>query len=515
MTTRARSGARPSLPDMAAAMLSGDALMSLLAHQLTGGPQVTEGEGLEFHPDPTTHKIIVPQGWSYERIREAVDRAEKEMETKTQWNRVFEYLPDDGAYALMQVLKARYGGAVGEATMTFFGPEPPELDTIDIAYGVTAQVPRGRLSLPALPGLIVNSAGMRKPGMGVVFAMSAEGPRKYKEEVEGIFKDIEEYLATNSIYRGAAVQGTKDLRFINISTFPRHEIVFAKAAEELLLATLWGPLHHWREMEAEGIPLKRAVILHGPYGTGKTSAGMITAQIAARAGWTYIAARAGRDSVVDALETAKKYQPAVVFVEDFDNEGTDGDDSAAMSKLLEAFDGATAKGSKVMVVVTTNHVERIPRGMLRPGRFDAMIPIAHLDPEGIEKLIKAVVSPDKLRADIDYAAVTEAMAGFYPAFVREAVDRARIVAIGRHGRAYALDTAALVVAARSLAEQLQYLEDAGEGVKKPTLDVALRSLVRDSLTEIPLKVQGSQDFYIVEPGSKRDDNSPDYIGVGD
>lgn len=514
MTQRAK-GRTMSLPDLAEAMTA-ELMISALANQLTGGPRITEGEGLEYHPDPSIHKIVIPVGWTYRQAKEAIDRAEKEAETKTRWTRTFHYRPDDGAYALIQVLTARYGGAVGEATMTFFGPEPPELDTIDIAYGVTAQVPRGELSLPALPGLTITSGGMSDREYGIVFAMAAEGPRKYKDEVAGIFDDIARHLETRSIYRGAAVSGSKALKFIDVSKFNAAEIVFAQRAEELLHATLWGPLKQWRELEAEGIPLKRAVILHGPFGTGKTSAGLITAQIAEAAGWTYIAARAGKDSVIDALKTARLYQPAVVFVEDFDNEGTDGDDTAGMSKLLEAFDGATAKGSKVMVVVTTNHVERIPRGMLRPGRFDAMVEIAHLDAAGIERLIKAVVSPDKRHADIDYGQVTEAMAGFYPAFVREAIDRARIVAITRHGRAYALDTEALVTAARSLQEQLKYMEEAGEGAKRPDVDTALRAMVRDAVTESPLKIQSSNfDAWLVEAGSKRDDESPDYVGVTD
>lgn len=515
MTTRSRNtsgtNGRISLADA----VDAEALLNMVAGQLTGGPQITEGEGLEFHADPAVHKILVPQGWSYDRVRKAVDRAEKEMETKTRWQKIFKYRPDDGAYALIKVLEKRYGGSVGESTMTFFGPEPPVLEDVDIAYGVTAQVPRGDLSLPALPGLTLTSTATIDREMGMVFALVAEGPRKYKGEVDLIFRDIERTLNSESIYRGAAIQGAKKLSFIDISGFRAEEIVFSAKATDLLDATLWGPLRNWRELKAEGVPLKRAVILHGPFGTGKTSAGLITAQVAKEAGWTYIAARAGRDSVEDALRTARLYQPAVVFVEDFDNEGPDGDDSAGMSRLLEAFDGATAKGSKVMVVVTTNHVERIPRGMLRPGRFDSMVEISHLDADGIERLVKAVVSADRRTADIDWAQVTEAMAGFYPAFVREAVDRARIVAITRHGRNFALDTRDLVTAALSLQEQLKYLEEAGEGNPRPTVDMALRSMVRDAITETPLKVQGGQDFWIVEPGSVRDDSHPDYKGVTD
>jgi transitional endoplasmic reticulum ATPase len=170
----------------------------------------------------------------------------------------------------------------------------------------------------------------------------------------------------------------------------------------------------------------------------------------------------------------------VVFIEDIDNETSTGD-TEKVSRLLEALDGATSKGSEIMLVVTTNHLDRIHKGMLRPGRFDAVIEIAALDAAGVERLIKAVVGDRKLDPDTDYAQVAKAMAGFFPAFVREAVDRARTLAITRHGRTYTLSTDELVAAAETLNAQLRAMEAATEGEPTPTLDATFRSIVRGSL----------------------------------
>src|SRR5690606_28823264 len=144
----------------------------------------------------------------------------------------------------------------------------------------------------------------------------------------------------------------------------------------------------------------------------------LTALEATQHGWTFISARPGRDKIEDVLRTARLYQPAVVFVEDIDNATSPGEDDH-VTKLLDAFDGITAKGGELMIVMTTNHVEWINKGMLRPGRLGAVIESAQLDAAGIGRMVKAVGVPEKLDAKVDYTKVTEAMEGFLPAFVRE------------------------------------------------------------------------------------------------
>jgi len=482
-------------------MLSGngaaatDALAEAFLASLVGrGKAMVDGEGVEFY-DGT--KIKVPHGFTYDQVRRVIDRAEKEAETVTRWDREYPYRFNDGAYALMTVLKRRYGGAFGETVHTFFGPRPPELRTIDIAYGVTAQVPYGELSLPALEGLEINSLEWRSREYGLIYRIVAQGPRKYAREVEALFAEVDEHLRTKSIYRGKAVAGTDKLEFLDLSKFRESEIVFATKAHDLLNTNVWQPLRHAADLKAEGVPLKRAALLHGPYGTGKTSAGLVTAKVAVAAGWSALTARAGQDDIVRTLQTARLYQPAVVFLEDVDGEASSGDPED-VTKLLEVFDGVTAKGSEIVLVATTNHLDRIHKALLRPGRFDAVIEIGSLDNAGIERLIKAVVSPDKLFADVNYAEVAAAMSGFYPAFVREAVDRARVVAITRQGRNYALDTDALVAAADTLQEQLRALEQATEGEKTPTLDRVFNAAVQGAVSALVVD-PGNNEWEIGEP----------------
>lgn len=457
----------------------GDALIEALAKSIPGlGGTVITGEEVEFHDNP---KIILPRGMTFGQAYSVFERLEEEAETPTSFDRTFRFRSDDGAYATFQVIKERYGMLLGKTTQTFFGLQPAETRNIAIGVGKTIQVPWGRIEIPVFKGLeLVLCDAHADRDYGKIFEIHAMGPRKYKDEMDSLFDDIQKYLEENSIYRGQAIIGSDSPEFLDLSKFDPSKIVFSDDVTRMLDGSLWAPIRYTEAMRQENVPLKRAVLAHGPFGTGKTSTGQLTALVAVENGWTFISARPGRDKVEDVLRTARLYQPAVVFIEDIDGATSTGEDDA-VTKYLDAFDGITAKGGELMMLMTTNHIERIHKGMLRPGRLDAVIEIAGLDHHGIERLIKAVVKDGKLADSIDYTAVGEAMDGFLPAFVRETITRAVTFAIARlEGKQdYVIDTPDLVAAAESLLPQLAALNDAGEGTTKPSIDSAFGELVTD------------------------------------
>lgn len=456
-----------------------------LRELLLGNPSNTKpitGDEVAFHDDP---KIILPRDMTYGRAYKVLARLEEEAEKETQFTRFFRYRPDDGAYAAFQVVKDKWGMSLGKSIQSFFGSRPPEMRTINIGVGSTMQVPWGMIEIPTLPGLELYIGETQDRDYGRIFGIQGTGPRKYRDEIEDFFDQVQSYLETNSIYRGRAIVGSDDPEFLDLSSFDASKIVFAQSVEDTLEGTLWAPIRYSQSMRDNDVPLKRAVLAYGPYGTGKTSTGQLTAQVAVENGWTFISARPGRDKIEDVLRTARLYQPAVVFVEDIDTATSTGD-ADDVSKFLDAFDGITAKGGELMILMTTNHIEHIHKGMLRPGRLDSVVEIAGLDDSGIERLIKAVVPSAKLSDDVDYAEVARAMEGFLPAFVREAINRAITFSISRlKGEStYVIDTPDLVGAATSLHPQLAALNDAGTGKVRPTLDEALRETVKGAAKEL-------------------------------
>jgi hypothetical protein len=445
------------------------------------------GDEVEFHD--AGPKIILPRGMTYTKAYTILERLQKEAETPTTFERTFKYRPDDGAHAAFHAMKARFGMALGKITETFFGTRPAETRTINIAYNETMQVPWGKTEIPTMPGMEIYIMEKKDADLGMLFHIAAVGPKKWKDEIQGLFNDVQDYLQAHSIYRGQAIIGADRMEFMNVDIDPK-KIVFSDDATAMLDGTLWAPIKYAEAMRREGVPLKRAVLLEGPYGTGKSSAGLLTAQVAKANGWTFLSAKPGRDKIEDVLRTARLYEPAVVFIEDIDTQSNDGNDQA-VTKLLDAFDGITAKGGELMIVLTTNHLDRIHKGMLRPGRLDAIIEIAGLDRNGVERLVKAVVPEGRLAEGVDFDAVYAEMDEFLPAFCRETCNRAVTFAINRtRGQGdYVIDTPDLIGAAKSLHTQLKALNDAGEGVKEPTLDLALTNRVEAIVTSGLSRVQ--------------------------
>lgn len=437
------------------------------------------GDGIEYHSLPT---IVLPDDKPASKIIEILRAKQEEQETVSNFSKMFNYRMKDGAVAASHVLKSMFGVSVGMETQTLFGKNPPQLIEVEIGPHETIQVPWGAIRIPQLGNAEMYLGGTRSSDYGTVFVVQVEAKRMYNKEIKEFFAQIEEQLRTSSIYRGKAVAGADELKFIrDLEKFDANKIVFASGIKQQLDAAVFSVLRHPHSFRNEGIPIKRAVLLYGPYGTGKTSVGMMLAKEAQANGWTFLMARPGKDKVEDVLTTARLYAPAVVWVEDIDTDTGDADPKA-VSKMLDAFDGVTSKAGEIMICMSSNHIDRVPPGMLRPGRLDYVLKIAELDRVGVEQLIRVLVDPRKLSDNVDFDAVYEQMippnaaSAFLPAFVRATADRARSFAISRlSGDAdYVLTTEDLVGAARSLHPQQELHVNANDPKPLPTLDRAFR-----------------------------------------
>lgn len=447
-----------------------------------GGGELIRDEDVLFHEDDTNKSYVLPKNTTYEAAIDTFERKRAEANERHRFSRVFPYRPNDGAYATGQVMKELFGITVGRATPLPFGmSRPPELLSIDIGYKKKAEVPWGEVEIPALKGAVAQLGATRHKTHGVVFELSVESPKKHRKEIERFFDAVDAYLLTNSIYRGKALMGAEDLTFMNLSNFDPRQIVFSDEANTQLDGAVMGLLRHPEAYRAANIPLKRAVLLYGPYGTGKTSFGQMAAIEAVKNNWTFLSAQAGKESLRDVFTTARLYGPAVVFVEDVDTHTPSANDKVAIAELLEVFDGIGSKTDPLVVIMTTNHIEDVPAGMLRPGRLDFAVEINGLDRTGTEGLIRAVV-PETLLGDIDFDAVYAEMEGFQPAWVRGTADRAKSFAIARGDiGTFKLTTFDLVAAAKSLHPQLKLMAAATEGAPVEAFSDAFDNRIRTAV----------------------------------
>ena len=406
----------------------------------------------------------------------------EQQEASFNFTKKFHYRPFDGANAFQNTMKKVFGTAgLGAAIRTMFGEIPPEYKTINIGPNETAQVPWNRVDLSLL-GASFYLGSTRHREYGEVFEITVQAPRKYRKHIEAFFQMMEEELKTNSIYKGRAFTGGAEPLFLDTAKTDRSRVVYSKDVQAQLEVNMWSVLRHSDQMRDNNVPLKRAVLVEGPYGTGKTLAGLLTAQEAEANGWTFILARPGQDDVEEVLRTAQLYAPAVVWYEDIDNIA-EGDSKLQISKLLDTLDGAQSKNGEVLAGFTTNHISKIQKGVLRPGRLDAVIHVGGLDAAGFEKLVKVTLGD--LLGEVDFTQVAKAFDGFLPAFATEAINRSKMYSIVRHGGTPSkIDTQDLVLAAEGLRPQLELMQEAKEGAEVPQVEQALKVLLTDVAADV-------------------------------
>lgn len=433
------------------------------------------GDEVKFHDDPTRKDMVFPQGMSYARAYDVLERMHRASETVEQLEpESFPNRPNDVYVAVARVLQRKYGMTYNAGTSSFFGEEPPTFKSVPVSLTETVEVATGRIMIPELERAEIYVGAIHDRDHGTVGAITATMKRKDRKQVKELLADIRKELQDNSIYRGKAlkINGDDEPQFLDVSKFPQFgDLVYSDKAMAALEGSVIFPLRFHRELAAEGVPFKRSTLTYGPYGTGKTSGGQASALEALRQGITVLFADAGAD-INQLLQTGRLYGPSFVHVEDIDTFASSGEDDA-VSRFLDAFDGVTAKGGEVQVFMTTNNIDKIHRGFLRPGRVDAAIEIAYLDRPNVEKLVRLTIDPDKLADDVDFDALYTEVDEYTPAFIADALKRAKVHAIGRlggkHGN-YKLTTEDLVGAARELRGHHELMKNASEGQRKPTLD---------------------------------------------
>jgi transitional endoplasmic reticulum ATPase len=450
------------------------------------------GTAVAYHVDPK-NKVSIPEDMATSKAAAILAEAAVAEQEKQDFVRTFKYRPWDGAAALHRVME-KYFGTTGRGIpiKTFFGDIPPKMIEIEVAFGESIQVPWGDIAFATFEGVISLGASFDDE-YGALFQITINCPKKYSAAVSGFFNLMESELHDGSIYKGQAIRGTDNPKFLPLTVDP--SIVYNQDVYDNLDLALWGVIRHTELLNGEHTNTAPKVLLTGTYGTGKSETGRLTAKQAVDNGWTFIAHDPKLSSLAElekTVQTARLLAPSVVFVEDVERFA--GADPQATSRVLDLFDGISSKGHEVILLSTSNHPQDFNKGMLRAGRLDAMIEIGPLNTEALEKLIRTVCK-DQL-GKVDFETVWKAMAGYEPAFVRSTFDKARQSALIRQAdklkaagtyshaaaRKFLLDTEDFVTAANSKRPQWEAHRDKAELADAPTVDSTMRGLLADFLT---------------------------------
>lgn len=450
------------------------------------GPATHVAE-IVYHGD----KMVLPVGMDIPAAMTLLEQRQKYLETKVNISETFNVFPWDGAHAIDQVLTAKFGWSPSVATPGFFGDTPPAMISIEVGPGLIKQVPWGAFSLPGVKGLLHCSA--EKTEGRYVFQLIAEVLRKDEATVRDIFTKTREYLKTGSIYRGKAIKirfrdnngktlAMPEPKFMDVSKISENMAIYSQDVQDQVRVNLFTPIQRVKDCIANGIPVKRGVLLGGTYGTGKTLAAVVASKLAVDAGITYVYVPRA-DELADAIGFAKQYQsPACcIFCEDIDR-ATNGKRTTEMDDILNIIDGIDTKTANLIVVLTTNALDAINPAMLRPGRLDAVIEVLPPDAVAVEKLIRHY-GGSTIDPNADLSAAGLALAGNIPAVIAEVVKRAKVaqLMVQEPGTKLGLlSTEALVVSARSMGAQLTLLKrrtDEENTVKTPDLEVAMQEVI--------------------------------------
>lgn len=437
-------------------------------------------------------QLILPEGMGMEDAISLLKRRQRYLEEEIEINESFNVFPWDGANALNEVLTRKFGWSPAEATPSFFGSNPPRLISIDVDHNKKIQVPFGRFSLPNIEGH-VNCSATRSGGR-IVFAVEACILRKDEDVIKSLFEELREELKVNSIYRGKAFKmrfrddhgrmlDMPEPKFMDTNDIDESMLVYPAETQAAIETNLFTPIQRIQDCIANGIPVKRGVLLGGTFGTGKTMAAKVASKYAVANGLTYLYITRA-DELAQAVEFAKMYcDPAcVIFCEDIDRamKAENADRTAEIDDILNIIDGVDTKSARIITVLTTNDLTGITPAMLRPGRLDAVIDVLPPDAQVAEKLVR-LYAGNAVEATEDLTEVGKALDGVIPAVIAEVVKRAKLAQLRLqepNTLVTSITASALLEASKSMRSQLDLLyRPAAEPV--PTIDALVKAAVKD------------------------------------
>lgn len=393
------------------------------------------------------NQITLPKGMSYAEGREWLTRQEQAEEQPINFSSTLKCFPLDGAIALMKAVKDVYGFTGTQGHDGFFGPTPPRFIEVADGKGGLVSVFWGKLLPPKWEGgFIQTQAGQMSLTVGGIVK------RKFEDEAKALIQRAEHFLKTESLYKGRAI--SLDLSwiereeefhpikhaptFIDVTGVKEENLILNDEVLSTLQANPWLIIERTDDCRANNVPLKYGCLFAGNFGTGKTLCGRVTAAKCEANGWTFIELKT-TSQFATALKLAEMYAPAAVYVEDID-EIVSGDRDAALNEIFNTMDGVGTKDKPIISILTTNNVDNIHAAMMRAGRIDKWIEFEAPDARSAFKFVQLYGKSDKgenLMVDFseeESVAIGESLEGVIPAFIAEAVQTAKRLAMRRHGR---------------------------------------------------------------------------------
>jgi SpoVK/Ycf46/Vps4 family AAA+-type ATPase len=196
------------------------------------------------------------------------------------------------------------------------------------------------------------------------------------------------------------------------------------------------PLTQPRLARKHAVIPPRTIIFFGPPGTGKTH---FVQAIAGILRWWFIEVSPstlmadGEDRLGANLKTvmdqARNLNEAILFIDEFEEIAAHRDNATRIDKsitneFLKQVPQLKAQTRKNMLVCATNYIRQLDTALLRPGRFDCIIPVGSLDDESRRRIFEHYLT-DTNRSHVEVERVIAQIPLFTPADIEYLFQKVR------------------------------------------------------------------------------------------
>lgn len=416
---------------------------------------------------PETQQITLPEKMKLREAHKLLGQKLEELETDVILRETYPYLPCEGAWAVSQVLEREYGWGIHKRMMGFFGPVPAQTIEVPIAFDEKVSVPFGLIGIPGFEGEFHLGVQLQGRGGMPLFRLSAKTTKEFEPVFKRFASQVGAELRSKSVFLGRALEvelpgededdaetlASWTPKFIDLTKVDATELMFPAEIEADIEDLVFTPVRHREAARRARMGLKRGILLHGPYGCGKTLTALVLAKLCEANKVTFVMVRDPRQ-IVNVIRWALNRQPCVVFCEDIDRVAAGSERTVELDAILNTLDGLGSKGSELFTVFTSNHVETLGQALMRPGRIDKAIEVGPPDAKTAERLLRRAAGRNlELSANLTMASVM--LAGQIPARIRETAEQAKWSALRRTGHAdFVLTQQDLERAARSVVRSI-------------------------------------------------------------